>query len=74
MKILFTNTNSIYMMDPTGNRNNLVELKSDAVSASGLDFHYKKNLVFYTDVDKRKVFQMHFYEPGKALTHMRDYR
>ena len=76
MNILFTNTNSIFLMDPNrnGNRKNLHELISNASSASGLDFHYKKKLLFYTDVDKRKVFQMHFDEPGKKLTHKRDYR
>ena len=74
MNVMFTNTNAIYMMDPTSNRNNLHEILSNATSASGLDFHYKKKLLFYTDVDKRKVFQMHFDETGKSVTHKRDYR
>ena len=74
MNVMFTNTNAIYMMDPTSNRNNKHEILSNATSASGLDFHYKKKLLFYTDVDKRKVFQMHLDETGKFVTHKRDYR
>ena len=74
MNIMFTNTNTIYMKDPTGNRNNIHDLNVNATSASGLDFHYKKKLLFYTDVDKRKVFQMHFDESTYKVTHKRDYR
>ena len=74
MNIMFTNTNTIYMKDPTGNRKNIHDLNVNATSASGLDFHYKKKLLFYTDVDKRKVFQMHFDESTYKVTHKRDYR
>ena len=73
MNIMFTNTNTIYMKDPTGNRKE-IDLRVNATSASGLDFHYKKKLLFYTDVDKRKVFQMHFDESTHKVTHKRDYR
>ena len=28
---------------------------ANATAASGLDFHFKRNLLFFTDTDKRKV-------------------
>ena len=46
---------------------------ANATSASGLDFHYKRNLLFFTDTDKRKVYQMQLTKSGTAI-HKRDYR
>ena len=77
MNILFTNKDSIFMMDPDRSNSQIdisSQIKKDLKSASGLDFHYKKKLLFVTDVDKRKVFQMHFDESEKTLTQKRDYR
>lgn len=31
---------------------------TNATAASGLDFHYKRNNLFYTDTEQRKVFKM----------------
>ena len=73
MNILFTNTKSVFMMDPD-RTNSQKEIFADLKSGSGLDFHYKKKLLFVTDVDKRKVYQMHFDEAEKTATKKRDYR
>ena len=74
MKLLFTNTKSIYSIDKNGNAKR--ELLSNATSASGLDFHYRKQFLFYTDVghDKKKVYQMQLDESGNHLSLKRDYR
>ena len=77
MNVLFTNTNAVYMVDPTSTRSNsLHEVLANLTSVSGLDFHYKKKLLFYTDVDKRKVFQVRLDETGRRVVaqHKRDYR
>ena len=77
MNVLFTNTNAVYMVDPTSTRSNsLHEVLANLTSVSGLDFHYKKKLLFYTDVDKRKVFQVRLDETGRHVVaqHKRDYR
>jgi len=69
MKIFFTHTDTIYSMDNLGHSKKAI---ANATSASGLDFHYKRNLLFFTDTDKRKVYQMQLTKSGTAI-HKRDY-
>ena len=71
MKIFFTHTDTIYTMDSRGNKRNAI---ANATAASGLDFHYKRRLLFFTDTEKRKVYQMQLDESGKKAINKRDYR
>ena len=71
MKLFFTNTDTIWTMDKQGNGRTAV---ANATAASGLDFHYKRKLLFFTDTDKRKVYQMQLDDAGAKATHRRDYR
>ena len=71
MKIFFTHTDTIYTMDSRGNKRTAI---ANATAASGLDFHYKRRLLFFTDTEKRKVYQMQLDESGKKAINKRDYR
>jgi low density lipoprotein-related protein 2 len=71
MKIFFTHTDSIYSMDSRGNSRKAI---ANATAASGLDFHYKRKLLFFTDTDKRKVYQMQMDDSWTKAIHKRDYR
>ena len=70
MKLFFTHTNMIFSMGMDGKdkvfqRKNEKKNKysfprpqvsiANATAASGLDFHFKRHLLFFTDTDKRKV-------------------
>lgn len=52
MRLIFAHHSSIYRVDSTGNS---LELITNATAASGIDFHYQKNLLFWSDVETRKV-------------------
>ena len=68
MKLFFTHTNMIFSMGMDG-KDKVCQRKNknkysfprpqvsiaNATAASGLDFHFKRNLLFFTDTDKRKV-------------------
>ena len=71
MKIFFTHTDTIYSMDNHGNNMKAI---ANATAASGLDFHYKRKLLFFTDTEKRKVYQMQLDETGTKAINKRDYR
>ena len=71
MKIYFTHTDTIYSMDSRGNSRKAI---ANATKASGLDFHYKRKLLFFTDTEKRKVYQMQLDESGEKAISKRDYR
>ena len=71
MMIYFTHTDKIFKMDVNGNNRQEV---ANATAASGLDYHLKKNLLFFTDTDKRKVYQVHLNERGSRSVTGRDYR
>jgi len=70
MMIYFTHTDKIFKMDVNGNNRQEV---ANATAASGLDYHLKKNLLFFTDTDKRKVYQVHLNERGSRSVTGRDY-
>ena len=71
MKLFFTHTNMIFSMGMDGkDKVSQSKIKKDktnfhfsrpqvsianATAASGLDFHFKRHLLFFTDTDKRKV-------------------
>lgn len=71
MRLYFTHTNMIYSMDMNGK--NRMDI-ANATAASGLDFHYKRRLLFFTDTDKRKVYQLRLDETGTKPINKRDYR
>ena len=52
MQIMFVHHSSIYRMDSSGNS---LELITNATAASGLDYHFAKNILFWSDVETRKV-------------------
>ena len=49
---MFTHHSSIYTVDPLGKS---LDLVTNTTAASGLDFHYAKNILFWSDVETRKV-------------------
>ena len=71
MRLYFTHTNMIYSMDMDGK--NKVDI-ANATAASGLDFHYKRRLLFFTDTNKRKVYQLRLDSTGTKTLSRRDYR
>ena len=50
-------------MDQHGNGQE--EVVSNVSAVSGLDFHYKKNVLFYSDTEKRKIYRIHLDKSGK---------
>ncbi|XP_022241765.1 low-density lipoprotein receptor-related protein 2-like [Limulus polyphemus] len=56
MKLFFTHHSSIYKMDAQGLN---LEIITNTTAASGLDFHYTKNLVFWSDTETKKVYSFH---------------
>lgn len=52
MQLMFAHHSSIYKIDSTGNS---LELFTNTTAASGLDFHFAKNMLFWSDVETRKV-------------------
>jgi len=55
MQIYFAHNQQIVVLDKDGK---LARELGNATSASGLDYHLKRNKLFYTDVDAKKVFQV----------------
>ncbi|OTF77483.1 hypothetical protein BLA29_012531, partial [Euroglyphus maynei] len=51
MQIMFVHHSSIYRMDFSGNS---LEIITNATAASGLDYHFAKNILFWSDVETRK--------------------
>lgn len=54
--LLFAHHNSIFKLDAQMN----LQILSNTTSASGLDFHYEKQLIFWTDVDTKKIYSIPF--------------
>jgi low density lipoprotein-related protein 2 len=71
MRLYFTHTNMIYSMGMDGK--DKVDI-ANATAASGLDFHFKRRLLFFTDTDKRKVYQLRLDSTGTKTISKRDYR
>jgi low density lipoprotein-related protein 2 len=69
MRLYFTHTDMIYSMDLDKNRVDI----ANATEASGLDFHFKRKLLFFTDTNKRKVYQLRLDETGTKTISKRDY-
>ena len=55
MQLYFAHYQRIVVLDSEGK---LVREMGNATAASGLDYHLKKNLLFFTDVNARKVYQV----------------
>ena len=54
--LLFAHHNSIFRLDKQMN----LQILSNTTSASGLDFHYEKQLIFWSDVDTKKIYSIPF--------------
>lgn len=52
MRIYFAYDKNVYRMNPRGEDSHIV---ANTTGASGLDFHYEKNLLFWSDIKTRKV-------------------
>lgn len=52
MRLIFAHHSAIYKVNAEGS---LLELVTNTTAASGLDFHYQKNLLFWSDTVTRKV-------------------
>jgi len=73
MKLYVAQHSKILAVDltPTDNGNNAKQIM-DTESASGLDYHLKKKALFYTDVEKRKVFRIGI-DPAHSTARPADY-
>lgn len=52
--LLFAHHNAVFRMDAAQN----LQILSNTTSASGLDFHYEKQLIFWSDVDTKKIYSI----------------
>lgn len=52
MRLLFTRHNAIYSVSADGAD---LSILANASSASGLDYHYERNTVFWTDTETKQV-------------------
>ncbi len=55
MQLYFAHYQRVVVLDSEGK---LVREMGNATAASGLDYHLKKNLLFFTDLNARKIYQM----------------
>lgn len=58
LKIYFAHDRSVWRMDSFGQNQVLV---ANTTAASGLDYHYNKNLLYWTDTKTRKVTHFLFF-------------
>lgn len=64
MALYFTHHDQIMkVQDPPGKDPVLV---TNATSAGGLDYHYKKNLLYWSDTETRKVYSQKLYGKGNS--------
>ncbi|XP_013781727.1 low-density lipoprotein receptor-related protein 2-like [Limulus polyphemus] len=55
MMLLFTHHSKIYKSDPQGLN---LEIIANTTATSAVDFHYNKGLIFWSDTQTRKVYQL----------------
>ncbi|GIY65584.1 low-density lipoprotein receptor-related protein 2 [Caerostris extrusa] len=55
MRLIFAHHSAIYKVNSEGS---LLELVTNTTAASGLDFHYQKNLLFWSDTVTRKIYSI----------------
>ncbi|XP_013773508.1 low-density lipoprotein receptor-related protein 2-like isoform X2 [Limulus polyphemus] len=55
MRLLFTHHSAVYRSDAQGLN---LEIITNTTAASGLDFHYNKGLIFWSDTETRKVYKL----------------
>lgn len=58
--LLFAHHNSIFKLDFQTDKQMNLQILSNSTAASGLDFHYEKQLIFWTDVDTKKIYSIPF--------------
>lgn len=52
MRLIFAHHSSIYKVDALGSS---LEAITNTTAASGIDFHFERKLLFWTDTETRKV-------------------
>ncbi|ERL86348.1 hypothetical protein D910_03756 [Dendroctonus ponderosae] len=52
MQLYFAHDKSIFVMNPSGSS---IRVVVNTTGASGLDFHYKKNVMFWSDVKTKRI-------------------
>ncbi|KAF5276464.1 hypothetical protein FQA39_LY06533 [Lamprigera yunnana] len=71
MYLFFAHDRNVYRMNSRGED---VKIIANTTGASGLDFHYKKNLLFWSDVKTRKIHSQQLKDPviGLSMVHELD--
>lgn len=59
--VFFAHDRSVYRMDSHGRNQQLI---ANTTTASGLDFHFAKNLLYWTDIKTKKVRGLNLYFLG----------
>ncbi|KAF2885872.1 hypothetical protein ILUMI_20301, partial [Ignelater luminosus] len=67
MILFFAHDRNVYRMNPRGED---VKIIANTTGASGLDFHYPKNLLFWSDIKTRKIHSQHLKDPMTGLNTM----
>lgn len=55
MRIFFAHHSAIYKIDAIGSS---IEVLANTTAASGIDFHFEKRLLFWSDVETKKIYSM----------------
>lgn len=55
MQLVFAHHSALYRADSKGTS---LEVVTNATAASGLDFHFTKNILFWSDVETRKIYSI----------------
>lgn len=58
MRLLFAHHSSIFKSDERGTS---LETITNTTAASGVDFHYERKLMFWSDLETRKVWRLNIF-------------
>lgn len=56
MRLIFAHHSSIFKLDALGAS---LEVVANTTAASGIDFHFERKLLFWTDIETRKIYSMY---------------
>lgn len=56
LQLYFAQDRTVWKMNGKGENSKLV---ANTTGASGLDFHYNRNLLFWSDIKTRKVYMLY---------------
>ncbi|XP_015909717.1 low-density lipoprotein receptor-related protein 2 isoform X1 [Parasteatoda tepidariorum] len=69
MRLIFAHHSAIFKVNAEGS---LLELITNTTAASGLDYHYGKNLLFWSDTVTRKIYSIKL-DPWRNSDHVPDF-